>query len=276
MQEFVNALPKVADISMATPAYAEYIVNGLRTNLGLQKVRIDGVPPTTHFAQVMVEADYRMKLIGIGLEKPPVKIASYVDLASPGAPNAMQRWWFVPDYKCVKVAEDELAMEIVGDAVKLMTADEMVAVDGSRHAANIKGDGNRASMAFVHGFTKEYGRLASRVHVYAQLRNLIDLAVVGAFMQQHGYYDRADWRMPIFGDETKYAVQTYDTPVQVETAVNYRFKGGRLMTPVGGGVTLHPEQALSEENRLKDDGKPAKARAAIDLSALAEGQWWWD
>ncbi|HEX3871048.1 MAG TPA: DUF1598 domain-containing protein, partial [Pirellulales bacterium] len=59
MQEFVNAQPKAADISMATPEYAEYIVNGLRTNLGLQKVRIDGVPPTTHFAQVMVEADYR-------------------------------------------------------------------------------------------------------------------------------------------------------------------------------------------------------------------------
>ena len=37
----------------------------------------------THFAQVMIEADYRMKLIGIGLERPPVKLASYVDKANP-------------------------------------------------------------------------------------------------------------------------------------------------------------------------------------------------
>ena len=37
----------------------------------------------THFAQVMVEADYRMKLIGIGLETPPVKMVSYVDRAEP-------------------------------------------------------------------------------------------------------------------------------------------------------------------------------------------------
>ena len=48
---------------------------------GCKKVRVDGVPPDTHFAQVMVEADYRMKLIGIGLEVPPVKIMSYVDRA---------------------------------------------------------------------------------------------------------------------------------------------------------------------------------------------------
>ncbi len=276
MQDFLKSLPQVADASMATPQYAEHIVNGLRTSLGLQKVRISGIPPTTHFAQVMVEADYRMKLIGIGLEKPPVKILSYVDLANATAANAMQRWWFVPEYKCVKVSEDELAMEIVGDAVKLMGEDEMVSNDGSRHKADVTGGGNRASQAFVTGFTREYPRLAARSHVYGQLRNLIDLTVVAVFMQQHGYYDRADWRMPIFRDESKFAVEVYDQPVEVETAVNYRFKNGRLMTPVGGGVTLHPEQAFATANLLKDDGKAAKTRESIDLSGLAEGQWWWD
>ena len=59
----------------------------------------------------MVEADYRMKLIGIGLEKPPVKLVSYVDRAKPSdvSRNAMQRWFFVPDYKCVRESDDKLA-----------------------------------------------------------------------------------------------------------------------------------------------------------------------
>ena len=35
----------------------------------------------THFAQVMVEVDYRMKQIGIGLQSPPVRIPSYVSVA---------------------------------------------------------------------------------------------------------------------------------------------------------------------------------------------------
>jgi len=95
-------------------------------------------------------------------------------------------------------------------------------------------------------------------------------------MQQHGYYDRAEWKMPILGDESKYPVQTYEKPVEVETAVTHRWKNGRLVTPVGGGVTMHAEQALLPTNRLKDDGKAAKARESITLDGLAEGQWWWD
>ena len=46
-------------------------------------ITVNGVSPKTHFAQVMVEADYRMKLIGIGLETPPVRLVSYVDRAKP-------------------------------------------------------------------------------------------------------------------------------------------------------------------------------------------------
>ena len=61
------------------------IANGLQTSLGMQVVSVNGVSPQTHFAQVMVEADYRMKLIGIGLEKPPIRMVSYVDRANPAA-----------------------------------------------------------------------------------------------------------------------------------------------------------------------------------------------
>jgi uncharacterized protein DUF1598 len=275
MQAFLRQIGTGADPS--NPEYTQFIVDGLRDNLGLQKVRIDGVPPDTHFAQVMVEADYRMKLIGIGLEIPPVKIMSYVDRADPSSVsrNAMQRWWFVPDYKCVRVSEDELAMELVGNGVKLMNEDEVVSGDGSRHKAITQG--NRASTSFVTTFTQKYPELANKSQVFGQLRNLIDLSIAAAFMQQNDLYGRANWKMPVFGSEEKYAIQTYQAPVEVETAVASRWKGNRLMTPVGGGVTLHPELALSAENRLPDDGgKVQKLRQQINLQQLAEGQWWWD
>jgi hypothetical protein len=275
MQQFLRSTGTHADPN--DPGRTQEIVDGLRTSLGLQKVRIFGVPADTHFAQVMVEADYRMKLIGIGLEKPPVKLASYVERADAGSisRNAMQRWWFVPDYQCVRVSADELAMELVGNGVKLMGEDEIVSTDGSRHVA--KGTPNRASMAFVSGFTQKYPELAAKTPVYAQLRNLIDIAVAAAFIQQQDYCGRADWKMPILLDESKLKVQTYTTPVEVETAVASLWKGNRLLTPVGGGVTLHPEQALSSLNRLADEGeKVEKLRQKIDLSGLAEGQWWWD
>ena len=71
--------------SRATPGQTQFIVRGLRESLGLQNITLHGVPANSHYAQVLVEADYRMKLIGIGLEKPKhVKMMSYVDRASSG------------------------------------------------------------------------------------------------------------------------------------------------------------------------------------------------
>ena len=76
-----------------TAQQLQMIAEGIRTSLGNQVVTINGVPPNTRFAQVMVEADYRMKLIGIGLEKPPVRLVSFVDRARPSEANRLERWY---------------------------------------------------------------------------------------------------------------------------------------------------------------------------------------
>ncbi len=261
--------------SLATPNDTQYIVNGLRTSLGYQKVSINGISPKTHFAQVMVEADYRMKLIGIGLEQPPVRLISYVDRARPSdvGRNALQRWYFVPNYQCVRVADDELSMELVGDGVKLVGADEMVTSGGERHAANRP---NRASRAFVLAFTKQYPELAARSPVYAELRNLIDLAIAAAYIHQQEYYAKAGWAMDYFGSEQAFSIETYNVPQTVETAVNAIWKGHTLMTPVGGGVTIEPVQALDIDNLLHDDQGSVTRLRQTAAPKLNDGQWWWD
>ena len=45
------------------------VAEGMRNSKGLQSISVNGISPKTHFATVMVEADYRMKLIGIGLRE---------------------------------------------------------------------------------------------------------------------------------------------------------------------------------------------------------------
>lgn len=254
----------------------QFFVQQLGEKLGLQKITVGGISPKTHFAQVLVEADYRMKLIGIGLERPPVRLKSYVDRANPAmvSRNAMQRWYFVPDYERLAVSEDGLAMQIVGEGVKLIGEDEMVGRDGTRKSS---GRSNRASNAFTGAFTKVYSRLAERAPVYAQLRNCIDLAVAAAFMQDRNYYSEVDWRADTFNSEEAFAVETYNPPQQVATAVNSMWKGSSLMTPVGGGVEIRPSEALQSVNLLKDDkGEIAAQRGEIDLSTLDANQWWWD
>lgn len=271
MQEFLRRVG-----GTATPNQTKFIVDGLRRSLGLQNVTIGGIPADTHFAQILVEADYRMKLIGIGLERTGVKMKSYVDLASPAtvSRNAMQRWYFVPDYECVRVSEDALAMELVGNSVKLIGADELVAADGTRVAA--KG-GSASGKRFVDGFTAKYPEIANEVPVFAQLRNLIDLSVAAAYIQKQDYYGQADWSMEVLGDENAFAVQTLPAPARVESAVAGIWRGRRLMTPIGGGVNIQARLALNSENLLDDEqGAVMKRHSTITLDHLQPGDWWWD
>lgn len=271
MQQFLHEFGR-----RATPNDTQFIVDQLREKLGMQVITVGGVSPKTHFAQVMVEADYRMKLIGIGLETPPVRLTSYVERANPSqiARNALQRWYFVPEYQCVRVSEDALAMELVGEGVKLVGENEVVGKDGGR---KVSGGTNRASDAFVRAFTKMYPKLAERSPVYGQLRNCIDLAVAAAFIQHQDYYGLVSWKADLFQSEESYPVETLNPPKEVETAVNSLWKGTMLLTPVGGGVQMRPTEAIDPNNLLEDEeGAVQEARAAIDLANLKADQWWWD
>ena len=163
----------------------------------------------------------------------------------------------------------------MGGGVKLMNEEEVVTADGQRHTATSQG--NRASTLFVNGFTQKYPELSSKSQVFGQLRNLIDLVIASAYMQEHDYYGKADWKASLLMSEEKFPVQTYQAPVEVETAVNSKWKGNRLMTPVGGGVHVEAALALKSENLLKDEGgKVEQARQQTQLDHLKPGQWWWD
>jgi hypothetical protein len=269
MQEFLRKTGRVNPQGGAAA-----IVSGMKEALGPQTVSVQGVSPATHFAQVMVEADYRMKLIGIGLERPVVKMATWVDLAAGGAAaaNALKRWYFVPEYKCLRISEDDLAVELVGQGVKLCGADEVVLPDGRRMDAN---QADRASKTFTDTFTKKYPDIAARNPVYGQLRTLVDLAVVAAYMQEHDAYGRARWGAETLADEKRYAIERLQPPTEVETAINAVWRGNRLLTPIGGGVTMHPRMALDSPNLLADEkGEVSAARTAT--AKLPEGRWWWD
>lgn len=248
----------------------------LRKAIGLQTVTVQGVAANSHFAKVLVEADYRMKLIGIGLEKPPVKIAVWADnvKARSVARNALQRWYFTPDYQRISVNHDETAMQLVGDGVKLIGADERVGKDGTRAASS---GVDRASQNFTRTFTEQFGEIAQRSPVFGQLRNLMDLSIVAAFIKEMDYYGKAGWEMSTFGDESKLPIETWQAPKHVEPVVNPIYKDGRLAAPIGGGVLIKSDEALTVENmKVDESGKVDEARNSVRVDGLGENQWWWD
>jgi hypothetical protein len=261
----------------AGPGDMPQVYTAMKQALGPQNISIRGINAATHFAQVLVEADYRMKLIGIGLERPPVRgFQVWIDRVNSAAvaKNALQRWYFMPDYECVKVSHDDLAMELLGQGVKLVNEDELVARDGTRiKSASV----NSAAKAWTDAFTAKYTEIANAVPVYAQLRNCIDLAVAAAFIQQKDYYRKAGWTMPLFGEEATYPVQTLTAPTQVDNITNYVSRGNTVMMPIGGGVQILANRALDSKNvQPDDDGKVSEAHDKIDIKNLAADKWWWD
>jgi hypothetical protein len=106
---------------------------------------------------------------------------------------------------------------------------------------------------------------------------VIDLAVAAAYIQNRGWYDKANWAMSTFGNEERIGVEKQREPQQVPTAVNAIWNGNTLMTPVGGGVRIEPSASLTSGNVLSDsDGSVESTRKSIDLEKVGDDQWWWD
>ena len=132
LNEFQKKIPSRIPMN-ARERVMHQLAEGLRDSLGLAKIAIYGVPRQSHLAQVMVEADYRMKLMAVGMEIKPIEMTTFID-ALQGAPRHMQRWWLTPDYQCLKVAADGLSVEMIGRTVELKTEN----IDFDRNARIVR------------------------------------------------------------------------------------------------------------------------------------------
>jgi hypothetical protein len=86
----------------------------LQRRLGQQDVVVNGVPAETRVAQVMVEADYKMKLIGVEKYNGGPGIPGYFKLLQQarqvrGAPLEALRWWLTMKYDAILHSPDRLA-----------------------------------------------------------------------------------------------------------------------------------------------------------------------
>jgi hypothetical protein len=252
------------------------IAMGMKESLGLQTVSIHGIPASTRFAATLVEADYRMKLIGIGLESPAIPIKSWVARANPGSgsTNSMQRWYFTADYSQVKTSPDAYVLKLEGRGVKLVGEDERVDRAGNRTKSDKPAD--PASRGFTSEFTEKFERLADMTPVFYEMRNLFDISVCAAYLQAQNLYAEAQWDLGCFKDESRLKVEISQTPRQVETAVNAIWRGSRLMTPIGGGIHISAKKLARLDPASADSQLAQTQLQASAPENLAADQWWWD
>ena len=259
----------------ATQQEVEARFNQMDDILGLQDVRIDGVPNDSHFATMLVEADYRMKRIAIGIENPAIKgLKSHLSMLGNGG-NVMQRWWFVPFYDAIYRSEDGLSFQFVGQRAQLLAEDEVTDEQGNRSSAATT---QKSTHAFARQFTQKFAQLAEKSPVFAELQNLIDWVMLAALLQQEHIPEQIGWKQSLYLDATRLTYPTFDTPKQIPSSVSYKRTGNLVVGLVGGGVSIRTQQRLdivkaSEQTASNLD---VARRSATEIQPSPTHSWWWD
>lgn len=252
----------------------------LRKIVGLQDIEVFGVDPRSHVARVLVEADYRMKLVGLGLEEGVLGVPNYLDLlAEHGALPDMTvlRWWFAMKYDVVRANADRTAFALEGSAVQVLSENEMLAARGQRVPT---GRSDEPSSRFASSFTRHFDQLAAKYPVYGELRNVFHLALVASLIETHGLADQIDWPMSHFLDNQAYIIPVDSVPRCVESVANGRSFGNRkFVGVVSGGVWAEPMRWAAPQALASDqNGELERERSYADRQqpTVDPYRWWWD
>ena len=109
--------------------------------------------------------------------------------------------------------------------------------------------------------------------VYAELRNVFDLALVSAIIQREDLSGQAGWHMSYLNDKDGYQVELREPPVEVDSIVGHRVFNRRVtVAGVSGGVTANVSSLVSAI-KTDDYGIMSADRSA---SKPKRDQWWWD
>ena len=145
-----------------------------------QSVRVKGIPFNSHFADVMVQADYDMKRIVSGPDNQNITgLLSLTDKSllqvhdeirqgrQKFAISSMNRFWFSPGEN--RYQENDGIVLINQSPVRLLTEEQFL-----NHKGEIAGQDKSSTLAqeFSEDFTDLYPRLAKRMPIYQELEDL--------------------------------------------------------------------------------------------------------
>lgn len=248
----------------------------LQSRLGLQDVVVNGVPANTHVAQVLVEADYKMKLIGVDKLDGGPGIPSYFTLLRKsnqmrGAPMEALRWWLTMKCDAIAHSPDRLSFEFQGSSVLVQSENQFVNAQGQHVPTGVAEPINRQ---FAENFTREYSKLSEREPVFADLRNIFDMALVAAVCQQEHLYERSGWNQGVFAANGAYRPAEVYAPSTIESVINHKVYGGKdIVVQVAGGVQVDHRE-MARDKALEQES--AKLNGLVRHDKLPEGRWWWD
>ncbi|MBS0208454.1 MAG: DUF1598 domain-containing protein [Planctomycetes bacterium] len=245
----------------------------IEQTLGMQDISVQGVASSTHFARVLVAADYRMKRIGMRLDPSPLPriLPSYIEMVSlsgRGMQNMTPRWWLTPNYPALLADPNGLAWELSGCSVKTMTDDTFFNADGTKKQA---GAASSTAQLWANKMTDHYDELAKKEPIFAQLKNCMDLAVVASLIVKFDLAAKAGCSLFALNDPMHLMNESFETAKQVPSQVSVSRKNSGYIISASGGVEIRPAQFLNHVEHTSNLAPVVKASAPE-----APKHWWWN
>jgi hypothetical protein len=239
--------------------------------LGPQKITVTVVPATSHFARVLVAADFRMKRLAMNFDPPPIAgLPSFLHMMlakGNSIKNMLPRWWLEPQYESVTRDPSGLAWELGATSVKAMTeADFLTQAGQKKHS----GRANPLAQKWADNMTEKYDELAAADPIFAELQNCMSLAVVGALIAKEDLTQKAGYSMPTLMDPTEMPIAEFNAPKQVDSRVSALKKDPNWLISTSGGVDINSWAAL------KTAAENDKLDPILKAAAPTGDSWWWN
>jgi len=270
VERFMATVNKVQSATRNNRIVPEQAEPALKEAMGPQNITISGVPTNTHFARVMVAADYHMKRLAMDIGSSPTDMPSYLDLLSRSTDkSARPRWWLACNYDNLARSEDGFVWELRGQGVKALTEENALAAGGKVEAR--RGETSPMAQKWADLMTERYDELSAKIAVFGELRNLMDMCVLAAIIEMNGLRNEAGCELTsLYDSNGPVPTETWNSPKTIDTVCSFVRTRKSMLVTASGGVQIESWDVAK------------KAQAEADLAEIRKvagtggESWWWN
>lgn len=247
--------------------------------LGEADIRVYGVPTDSRVARVLVEADYKMKLIGLDLLDAGPTVPSYFDLLSKnrqfinGGVESL-RWWLTMKYDAVRHSADRDAFEIAGPGVLCQSENQFLTAEGQQVST---GKSEPVNQMFASNFTANYDQLSQVDDAFADLQGVLDLALAAALIRTESLDARTSWDRGCFAADGAYQPTRLTPATEADAVAHHRVYNGRdIVVQAAGGVSADIMSVVRNESIRSENPRLDTVADSAVAADTTNGRWWWD
>jgi hypothetical protein len=258
--------------SPATRGVAQQRLEHMVALQGEWNITTFGLPEGCRMSLAMIEADYLMKRLAIGVDQSGIRgFRSSFALAKPGD-NMMRRWWFAPKDDFVQCDESRTMFRFSGARMQLMAQEELMDANGNLTDAGFT---QSSSEQFAKLFSEKLPLLAEKFPAFADLQNILDLTSVATIMRMAMAQGLLDWQPDMMAAHDTLSAATYSVPTTTMPMLNVKMSGGSLVIGAfSGGVSLRPQDTVTRA-RIRTRTELSVPQTSFEKPS-APDRWWWN